>query len=248
MSQILRLGIVGAMLWLSACQVSTDVTLTVAEDGSGTIEVAVGLDDEAVAQIDDIDSLFVTEDLVAAGWDVSPATVDDDKLTRIRVSRAFATPTEAEQLFAQIAGDTGVFEGMSLGRDDSFTTTTYRFEARADLSDGLDLFSDADLTAALDGEPLGESVEAIEERFGAPLAELFSLTVTVDLPGEVVDTSADGTTSWTPVVGGDPVAMSATTEVTDRTPLLLVGVAALSVVSAVGFVVVRRRRQRPEPA
>ena len=80
----LSLLVVGASAW----QVRTTVTLDVADDGSGTVEVAVDLDAEAVARLPDLDgdgvsdaadlaALERADDLVAAGWTVEgprPAT------------------------------------------------------------------------------------------------------------------------------------------------------------------------------
>ncbi len=236
-----RIAVVVAMLWVSACQVATEVTVTVAEDGSGTVDVEVGLDDEALGRVGEPEQLFATADLVESGWIVSAPTLDDDGFTRVRASRDFASTAEAEQLLAQVDGAVGVFDEISLVRSDSFTTTTFTFDGVVDLSGGLAVFSDPELAASLDGEPLGESVEAIEERFGAPLPELFSMVIAVDLPGE----QADGTVSrWVPTLGGDPVVMEATSEITDRTPLVWVGIAVASVVAAIGITGWRFRTRR----
>jgi hypothetical protein len=236
-----RLAVVAVMLWVSACEVATEVTLTVAEDGSGSIDVVVGLDDEALDRVGEPEQLFATADLVDSGWTVSAPTVDDGGFTRVRASRDFGSTNEAEQLLAQVDGAAEVFDEISLVRSDSFTTTTYTFGGVADLSGGLAVFSDPELAAALDGEPLGESVEAIEERFGAPIPELFSLTVTVDLPGEPAD---GGASRWTPELGGEPVTMEATSEITDRTPWVWVGVAVAAVVAAIGLTGWRFRKHR----
>jgi len=67
-----------ALLATAACQVRTAVTIDVDHDGSGTVEVAAGLDAEALAQLPDLDddgdadaadlaALVRTDDLEQAG-------------------------------------------------------------------------------------------------------------------------------------------------------------------------------------
>lgn len=246
MPRFVRFALLGALLFTTACQVQTDVTMTMDADGSGTVEVVIGLDADAVAQVADVDALFETDDLVDAGWSVSDPDLGDDDVTRIGVSRAFGSPAEAEALLEQVGGESGLFEALSITRTDSFTTTTYEFTATADLSDGLAAFSDSDLAAALDGEPLGESVEAIEQRFGAPIDELFVVSIHADLPGDLVFPDSHGPV-WQPRPGGDPVSVRATSEIVDRTPLMWLGVGLVLAAAAVGFGgrrLVQRRRFR----
>lgn len=68
-----------------ACEVRSQVEVRVEEDGSGTVEVAVGLDADALGRLPDLDDdgtsdvadlvmLVRVDDLRAAGWDVDDPT------------------------------------------------------------------------------------------------------------------------------------------------------------------------------
>lgn len=231
----------------TACQVRTTVTVDVAEDGSGTIEVAAGLDAEAMARVPDLDgdgtsgpadlaALVRDDDLVAAGWTVADPETGDDGTTWLRVSRPFGTPEEADQILAGLSGDDGGLRELHLTRSASFGRTEFAFTGSADLSRGLEAFGDADLAAALDGEPLGEDAAAIEARLGKPLADMFTLEVTASLAGE--------STTWTPRLGDAPVAMVADVTVYDTPVLALAAVAVLCLVALAVLLTVRAVRSR----
>jgi hypothetical protein len=202
----------------TACQVRTTVTVDVADDGSGTVDVAVGLDEEALGRVPDLDgdgvsdaedlaALVRDDDLTAAGWTVAEPDAadggegDDDGLTWLRVSRAFGTPEEGDRILAGLTGPDGPLRDLQLTRGESFGRTEYTFTGTADLSGGLEAFGDEGLAAALEGEPLGEDAAAIEARFGEPLADMFTLEVTARLAGDE--------TTWTPRLGEGPVALEA---------------------------------------
>jgi hypothetical protein len=229
----------------AACEVQTTVTVDVEDDGSGTVEVAAGLDAAAVAELPDLDddgrsgaadlaALVRTDDLQTAGWSVGDPDTDGDGTMWIRATRPFGTPAEADEILAQLTGPGGALRDLHVGREHSFGRTTYRFSGAADLSAGLEAFGDEGLAAALDGEALGEDAAAIEARIGRPLADAFRLSVTADLPGEA--------TTWSPRLGDPPLAMAAESEVVDAGVVALVAVAALCVVALVGLLVVRAVR------
>ena len=231
----------------AACQVRTTVTVDVAEDGSGTIEVAAGLDAEAMARVPDLDgdgtsgptdlaALVRDDDLVAAGWTVADPETDDDGTTWLRVSRPFGTPEEADRILAGLTGREGGLRDLHVARTESFARTELAFTGSADLSQGLEAFGDAELATALDGEPLGEDAAAIEARLGQPLADMFTVELTATLAGE-------GTT-WTPRLGEAPVDMVADATVYDTPVLALAAVAVLSLAGLVVVLVVRGVRAR----
>ncbi|MGH9191805.1 MAG: VOC family protein [Acidimicrobiales bacterium] len=239
-----RLPLLAALVALvaTACQVRTTVAVDVTEDGSGTVEVAVGLDADAVGRLPDLDDdgrstvadvarLVRTDDLAAAGWEVSePAAgpAADDGFVWIRATKPFGTPEEAGRVLGEITGADGPLRDLRVDRNEGFGGTRYTFEGTADLSGGLEAFGDDGLAAALEGEVLGEDAAAIEEELGQPLAEMFSLEISADLPG---DSTA---TAWAPALGGQPVEMAATGTVRDWWVLAL---AAVAVASGVGLVV-----------
>lgn len=261
------LVVLGALLVAaSACQVRSTVTVDVDDDGSGTVEVAVGLDGEAVARLPDLDrdgastaadlaALLRVDDLEAVGWDVTvpsggDAEPDGDGYVWARASKAFGTPDEAGQVLAEVTGPDGPLRDVEVRRDEGFGHTRYRFEGTADLSGGLEALGDEGLAGALGGEPLGEDAAAIEAELGQPLSEVFTLEVVAELPGAISTggsaraSTRSSSATWTPELGGAPVAMEATGTVRDWPVLVLAGVAVACAVGLLVLLVGRLRRRR----
>ena len=237
----------------TACQVRATVAVDVAEDGSGTVEVAVGLDAEAVARLPDLDddglsgvtdlaALVRTDDLAAAGWELGqPSTADsrgDGGFVWIRATKPFGTPEEAGRVLAEITGAGGALRDLRVERDYGFGRTRFTFEGTADLSGGLEAFGDEGLAAALDGEALGQDAAAIEAELGQPLAEMFSLEVSADVPG-----SGSSSGTWSPVLGDEPVDMEASGTVRDWPVLGVAAGAALCALALVVLLLVRLLRR-----
>ena len=236
-----------AVLLVAACEVRTTVTVQVREDGSGVVEVAGGLDEDALARLPDLDddgvsdaadlaALVRTDDLEAAGWSVASPDTDGEGRTWIRITRPFGTPAEADAILVELTGPAGALRELHLSREHSFGRTRYEFSGTADLSAGLEAFGDEGLAAALEGEPLGEDAAAIEARIGRPLADAVRLSVTASLPG--------GDTTWSPRLGDPPVAMEADSTVVDTGVLVLVAVAAACLVAVVVLLATRALRAR----
>ncbi len=234
-------------LTASACEVRTAVTVDVAEDGSGTVEVAVTLDAEAVERLPDLDDdgvsgpadlaeLVRDDDLVAAGWSVTGPEPGDDGSLRLEATRPFGTPEEADTVLAELTGPAGALRDLHVTRTESFGRTRLAFTGTADLSGGLEAFGDEGLAAALEGEALGEDAAAIEQRLGQPLDEMFTLDVTSVLAG-------DGTT-WPLRLGEGPEQLAAATTVNDGPVLVLGLVAALSLAGLAVLLAVRVVRSR----
>ena len=236
-----------AVLLAAGCQVRTVVTVAVRDDGSGTVEVAVGLDAEALAKVPDLDGsgasdtadlvkLVRVDDLTAAGWTVGEvsSSPDAEGFVWLRATKPFGTPEEARDVLAELTGPDGGLRDLSVTRSASYGKTEYGFSGVADLSAGLEAFGDEGLAAALDGEPLGEDAADIAQRLGKPLEEMLKLSVEVSLPGGVAD-------SWAPKLGGEPVDMAAESTVWDRAVLGLT-VVALGCAAALVVVLLLRRR------
>ena len=235
-----------ALLLVAGCQVRTEVTVTVDDDGSGDVEVAVGLDPEAVAQLPDLDrdggadaadlmALVRVDDLTAAGWSVGEVSEPDaDGFVWLAITKPFGTPEEARSVLAELTGTDGGLQDLEVTRDASYGVTKYGFSGEADLTEGLEAFGDEGLATALDGEPLGQDAAAIEQRLGAPLSDMVRLSVDVSLPGGVAE-------KWAPELGGDRVDMSADSTVYNR-PVLFLTVVALGCLVALAVVLFRRRR------
>jgi hypothetical protein len=228
----------------AGCQVQTEVTVDMADDGSGTVEVAVGLDEAAMAELPDLDSsgvgdaadltaLVRAEDLKATGWTIGEPEASGG-VTWLRATKPFGTPDEAAQILAELTGPEGGLRDFHLGRSRGFGSTKYEFSGTADLSAGIEAFGDAGLAEALDGEPLGEDAAAIELRLGKPLAEMLTLDVVVALPG--------GTKTFSPRLGGEAVSMSTSTTVNDTPVLALSALAVVFVLALVVLLIVRWRR------
>jgi hypothetical protein len=244
---LVRLLAVLVIVLSAGCRVLKEVAVDVAEDGSGTVSVAVALDPDATARLPGVETEVRLEDLTAAGWEVVGPRVEDDGYTWIRASKGFATPDQAGDVLAEIAGPDGPLRDLAVSMDRAFARTTYRFHGTADLTGGLEAFADDDLAAALDGLPLGESVADIEARIGSPIDEAFSLQVAVTLPGD--ETAA----VWEPrFADAEPVEMDTSTELVRTRTLAFVGVSAAAAVVALLVGVVspirswrRRRSTRP---
>jgi hypothetical protein len=235
-----------AVLVAAGCQVRTVVTVSMQKDGSGTVDVAVGLDAEAVAKVPDLDGsgasdtadlvkLVRVDVLTAAGWTFGePSAPDVEGFVWLAATKPFATPAEATQILAELTGSEGGLRDLQVERDASYGVTKYAFSGVADLSGGLEAFGDQGLATALDGEPLGQDAAAIEQRLGQPLAEMVKLSVQVELPGGTAE-------SWDPELGGEPVDMAADVTVYDRMVLGLTLVAVGCVVALAVVLLLRRR-------
>lgn len=229
----------------AGCQVRTVVSVDVAEDGSGTVEVAVGLDDEALGQVPDLDDngsvdgadltqLVRVEDLTATGWEVAEPEADGG-MTWFRISKPFGTPDEANEILAELTGPEGALRDFELTRSTGFGRDSFELTGTIDLSGGLEAFGDEGLAAALDGEPLGEDAATIEQRLGQPLAEMFTFELDVEFP-------SGGGASLTPQLGDEPVQVSEEWSTVNTPVFLLVGLAVVAAVAIPVVLVVRRLR------
>jgi hypothetical protein len=227
--------------------VRTEVDVDVADDGSGTVSVAVALDPDATARFPGLESELRLDDLTASGWEVVGPRVEDDGHTWIRASKGFASPDGAAAVLAEIAGADGPLRDLAITEERSFARTRYRFQGTADLTGGLESFADPELAAALGGLPLGESVADIEARLGVPIDEAFTLQVVVTLPGDA------GATVWEPrFADAQALSLDSSSELVRTRTLAFVGVAAVAALAAVLIGVVspirswrRRRTTRP---
>jgi hypothetical protein len=257
---ISRAALVGVLALLgTSCQVRTNVTVHVADDGSGTVEVAVALDADAVRRLPDrdddgkstakdLEALVRTDDLAAAGWRVT-GPVAGDRFTWISVTKPFGTPAEATEVLAEITGPDGPLHGWHVERQAGFGRTRYRFEGTADLSGGLEAFGDKGLSSALDGEVLGENSATLEKQLGKPLADVFRVRISADLPGDVSarggrSLPGDRAASWTPRLGDPALAMNAESTVYDWRVLGLAAMAVLAAGACAAVLVVRLVRGR----
>lgn len=217
-------------LTASACRLQLDVNVAVGEDGSGSVEVVVGVDRDGVERVGgDLGAVLAVDDLVDAGWTVQGPSEEDDGFTRVRFRKTFADPEEAEGIFAEIAGDDGPFQDFTVRRDSSFAKTEWGFRGRVDFSGGIEAFGDEGLAGELDGEPLGQTQAEIEEQLGEALSRIIQVRVGVRLPGDVssnATTKAGNGAVWQVGFGDGTIDMAADGEEQRTATLVGVGVAA----------------------
>lgn len=180
----------------TGCRVAGEVTVEVARDGSGTVTVAAGFDDAALAELGDLETALRTEDLVEAGWTVeSPQRRGE--FTWVSATTPFGSPEDLQRVMGQI----GAFEDWSVAVSSGFARTTWRAGGRVVLTGSLEQFSDADLAAALDGLPFGRTAEELAQLDPIPVRVRVRLPAATDQPDE-----------WSLVLG-DGVAMDRRLEV-----------------------------------
>ncbi|MGH9244933.1 MAG: hypothetical protein ACRD29_11575 [Acidimicrobiales bacterium] len=235
----------------AACQVRTEITVDVREAGGGTVTVGVGLDDDAVSRVTDPSELVRSNDLEEAGWTVTGPVRQGDGFTWFRATKPFETPEEATAIFGEISGENGPFQGFELVRDRSFARTDLRFEGSVDFRGGLESFSDSELAQSLEGEPLGEPVERIEQRIGATLDRVFQFRVAVRMPGDVESNAPGGPTNgavWEPKLSEEGVIhLEAATRVWRRGSIIAIVVAGAALLILLAWLLIRladRTRRR----
>jgi len=249
-SRILLLLLV--VLCASACRVRTDIEINMKENGSGDVTIRVGLDDDAIKKAPDFATALKTDDLTAHGWSVSGPVKQTDGFTYFTVTKPFANPTEADAIFKEISGDPGPFRDFTVSRTRSFAHTDFKFSGTVDFSRGLESFSDSDLAQQLDNKPLGDDIKAIEQRINDSLDNVFQISITVRLPGNVSSNApgqfANGA-RWQPKLSEPaPVTLTASSSSTRWFSVIGIGVAAVCAFAlVVAFPIVwlvRRGRSR----
>jgi len=170
------------VLVAAACQVQVATTVSVAADGSGTVTQAVGFDAAALARVGDLRQQVRATDLEAAGWTVDDP-VTEDGTTWVRAHHDFADADEANLVLAQLSGPDGPYRDLVVTRTSSALSTTTEVSGTMDLSAGVAMFGDPQLTQSLGGDGSGGLVARIEAEEGRPADEMVDVAITVDLPG-----------------------------------------------------------------
>jgi hypothetical protein len=241
------------VLGTSACRVQTEIGVTVSENGSGTVTVGVGFDDDALRRAPNLLQSLRTDDLSAVGWTVVGPRKAADDLTHVDVSKSFANPSEATKIFTELSGSNGPFRDFAITRTRSFAHTKFTFTGTVDFTAGLESFGDSELAAQLDGKPLGDDLQAIEQRIGQPLDDVFQFRISVHLPGEVksnAPVTLAGNAIWQPrLTQADPMQLKASSSTTRwqtliPTVIAIAAAAALVLVLALRGVSAVRRRTR----
>lgn len=184
------LALFACVVALTACQVDVTVDLVVDADGTGLITVVVVADADVVAAVPTLVNDLALDDVVAAGWSIDGPNPTDDGGLVIQMSNTFRSPGEANSLLQSLGPP---FTQMEFARATTDDVTTTQLNGRLVLS-GFDAFADADLVAAVGGQPFGEQIAAS----GATPAESLNVTLRALLPGVI----EDGLTNTDPGEGG----------------------------------------------
>lgn len=240
-----------AGLLVAGCQVRSELNVTVDEDGSGTVELAVALDEDALSRRPDVLEELDLSDLTGTGWEIAGPEEEVDGWTWLRARHDFGTPEELGVLVQELAGERGPLRDFELRREDEFAETRYAFSGTVDFTAGAAaLADDPELAAALEAEP----IELLEQRLGTAVDEMIEVQVAVRLPGSVesnAPTQASNGAVWQPsVVEREAVDLAATGTLSRTQRLVWVGVAVAAGFALVLYLLVRvalwRRRRRAE--
>jgi hypothetical protein len=252
------LGALAAVLLLSGCRLTANVTVTMNADGSGVVSIDLVADADLLAKAPSAVSDLRLDDVRQAGWEVTGPAPTPDGGSSIRLAKPFHSAEEAAAVVAEINGPQGPLRDMRFARSARFARIDITVNGAVQWEGGLAAFSDSALTSALGRTPLEQEVAAS----GVAPEDALALTVTVKMPGKVAGngrTTDDGTVTWTPVLRGagrteieahssvvDSGAQSARrTEHLARTALAVyVGVVVLGLL-AVSLVILRRRSTVP---
>lgn len=195
---VVALGAVVLAAVLAGCQVQLQTTVHVNDDGSGTLTQAIGFDAVALARVGDLSQQVALQDLKAAGWTVD-APVTENGTTWLRIHHPFRNVGEANQLLATLSGPNGPYKDLVVSRDAGLLSTTTKVTGSIDLTGGPAIFGDQALTTALGGDPSGGLIGQIEAAEGKPVSQMFSLQLTVELPGGATQSWQDDFTKTAPV-------------------------------------------------
>ena len=197
-------ALVVAVVLAAGCQVHVATTVQVETDGSGTVTQAVGFDAAALARVGDLSQQLHVDDLRAAGWTVDDPVTEGDT-TWVRAHHPFANPDEANVVLAQLSGPDGPYKDLVVTRTSGLLSTTTEVTGTMDLSAGVSMFGDPQLSQTLGADGSGGLVPKIEAEEGRPVGDMVDVALTVDLPG------ADETVQGALGSGPQPIDVSSST-------------------------------------
>ena len=174
----LAVGVV-CLLLLTACRLDVVVNVEMEPDGTGVVRVEATADEELVAQVPDLVDDLRLEDATENGWQVEGPTGIEGGGLRIVLSHSFSSAAELANVLTSIGPPlTQMAAARTEGADGQIVNGINGVMV---LPDGYESFADADLIAAVGGLPFGEEIAAS----GLSIAETFSFTYRVSLPGEL---------------------------------------------------------------
>jgi hypothetical protein len=197
-------ALVACLLVFAGCKVDADVTVTLREDGTGTIDTAVTLDAEAVARVETngrtLETAFPLDDLRAAGWEVAPWQRLEDGRAVIRLTHDYSGEEELDRRITELVGPTKLIKDAHLTRERGLLRSRDELSLEADLRNaGTGVQQDPELVAAL--QAAGLDVATLDAQLQAELRDSLTMQVTLEVPG--------GKTETVQVVPGDSEAATA---------------------------------------
>ena len=241
--RILLSGLV--LLLLSECDAVIDISVTVSEDGSGTIDlVAVATDtDQTNIQLADFERNFSDSiaDLTEAGWEVLEIASSETS-QQVTVRADFSNPEQFSARMRQLSSDDGLFQDFELVRSQSFGRVEFRLNGVVDSSLGLGVFSDPALE-----DSLGQSLESLAGQVDVASQDV-EIFLSVDLPGQEavdlidgplggslgpIDSDDDSTRFSVPLDVAEPQFVGVSSEQVSLVAQVLRGVAVLTGIAAI---------------
>ncbi len=204
------------VVMLSACRLDVNVGVEMAADGSGVVTLDALADAELVNQVPDLVDDLRLDDAVANGWIVDGPTPVEGGAMKLRLTHPFST---AEDLTAILNSIGPPLEGVVATRVTASTpdggpgATTNSLDGTLVLRDGFGSYADADLVAAVGGQPFGDELAAS----GLTPDQAMTFTLRATLPGELVsaptgrDVGGD-TIEWKAPLDGSQLSLLTTTE------------------------------------
>lgn len=176
---------------LAGCKVDADLTITTRGDGTGTIEMEITLDAEAVARVETngrtLDTAFALDDLRAAGWEISPWTRAEDGSAAIVLTHGYSGEDELDQRIGELVGPTNLVRDVELTRQRGILRDRDELSVDVDLrAAGAGIAEDPELAAAL--EASGLDVATLDQQLQAELRDGLTVQVTVEVPGDRAET------------------------------------------------------------
>jgi hypothetical protein len=184
------------MVMLTGCRVDTKVDVSAKPDGSGVVTVTATADADLVRRSPNSIIEFTTTDAVAAGWVTEGIQKPADGTRVIVLSKPFGTPEEADRILAELSGPAGPFSALHLEQSRKFGDVRTTLTGSAGLEGGVGALSDSAITQLLGGQQPLASLKG-------PLADQFSVTLTVSFPG----TAQTPTEVNVPIDTGKPAAI-----------------------------------------
>jgi hypothetical protein len=241
---------------LSACRLDVTVDVAMNPDGTGTVTVDALADAELVSRVPDLADDLRLDDAVANGWQVEGPTPDEGGGMTIRLTHTFTSAADLASVLNSIGPPLLDMRAARTTADGEQGDTTNAIDGELRLSDGYGSFADADLVAAVGGQPYGDELAAS----GLAPNEAMSVRFRVALPGELVSSTGTevdgGVIEWTaPLDGTSQRVLAQTVQRPAGTgngwarPVATAALIALVVwvgvsVVGIGYVAVARRSRR----